>query len=91
MLFISDDSGSESSYEDFVMKYLEGETSYRISESDFHLLRDLFSFSGIPRYVLIGRDGKVVDSDFNFYSMKNNLKEYGIELEGDVLDGLITQ
>lgn len=91
MLFISDDSGSESSYEDFVMKYLEGETSYRISESDFHLLHDLFSFSGIPRYVLIGRDVKVVDSDFNFYSMKNNLKEYGIELEGDVLDGLITQ
>lgn len=91
MLFISDDSAPLSKYEDFVMKYLDGETSYRISESDFHLLRDLFSFSGIPRYVLIGRDGKVLDSHFNFYGMKRELKEYGIELEGDILDDLIEE
>lgn len=91
MLFISDDSASESRYEDFVMKYLEGETSCRISESDFNLLRDLFGFSGIPRYVLIGRDGKVLDSDFSFYDMKKALKEYGVELEGDVLDGLTNE
>lgn len=88
MLFISDDSAPLSKYEDFVMKYLDGETSYRISESDFHLLRDLFSFSGIPRYVLISKDGKVLDSDFNYFAMKRTLKEYGIELEGDVLDDL---
>ena len=89
MLFISDDSSSDKRYEDFVMKYLDGETSYRIPESDFHLLRDLFAFSGIPRYVLIGRDGKVLDSNFSFYDMKKALKEYGIELEGDVLDGIL--
>ncbi len=88
MLFISDDTTPQSMYEDFIMKYLNGETSYRISESDFHLLRDLFAFSGIPRYVLIGRDGKVLDSNFNFYGMKRELKEYGIELEGDVLDDI---
>ena len=89
MLFISDDSGSERGYEDFVTEYLEGEACYRISNSDFHLLRDLFAFSGIPRYVLVDRDGKVLDSDFSFYHMKKNLKEYGIELEGDVLDGIL--
>ncbi len=89
MLFISNDESSESRYEDFVVKYLDGETCYRIQESDFHLLRDLFGFSGIPRYVLISRDGKVLDSDFSFYGMKKSLKEYGIELEGDVLEELM--
>lgn len=89
MLFISDDSTPQNMYEDFVIKYLEGETSYRISESDFHLLRDLFAFSGIPRYVLIGRDGKVLDSDFYFYGMTTELKEYGIDLQGDIRDDLI--
>ncbi|MDE6018530.1 MAG: thioredoxin family protein, partial [Muribaculaceae bacterium] len=91
MIFISDDSAPQSRYEDFVIKYLEGETTYRISESDFHLLRDLFAFSGIPRYVLIGRDGKVLDSNFDFYGMKRELKEYGIELEGDVMDSLLEE
>lgn len=91
MIFISDDTDSESRYKDFVTKYLDGETTYRISESDFHLLRDLFAFSGIPRYVLIGPDGKVLDSDFKFHTMKRDLKQYGIELEADPLEGLIIQ
>ena len=88
MIFISSDTDAASQYDDFVTKYLEGETTCRISESDFNLLRDLFAFSGIPRYVLIGRDGKVLDSDFKFYGMKRTLKEYGIELEADPLDEL---
>lgn len=88
MIFISADTDPASQYEEFVTKYLEGETTSRISESDFNLLRDLFAFSGIPRYVLIGRDGKVLDSDFKFYGMKRALKEYGIELEADPLDDL---
>ena len=86
MIFISDDTESESQYRDFVTKYLEGEICYRIPESDFRMLRDLFAFSGIPRYVLIGRDGKVLDSDFNFHNMKRDMKGYGIELESDIMD-----
>lgn len=88
MLFISEDTGSSSRYEDFVSEYLDGETCISIKESDFNLLRDLFSFSGIPHYVLIGPDGSVLDSDFSFYGMKKSLHEYGVELEGDVLDEL---
>ena len=88
MIFISDDTNSKSRYEDFVTKYLEGEITYRISESDFHLLRDLFAFSSIPRYVLIGPDGKVLDSDFNIHTMKRDLKQYGIELKAHPLEEL---
>ncbi|MDE6855539.1 MAG: thioredoxin family protein, partial [Muribaculaceae bacterium] len=86
MIFISDDTESESQYRDFMTKYLEGEICYRIPESDFRMLRDLFAFSGIPRYVLIGRDGKVLDSDFNFHNMKRDMKGYGIALESDIMD-----
>lgn len=88
MIFISDDTNSKSRYEDFVTKYLEGEITYRISESDFHLLRDLFAFSSIPRYVLIGPDGKVLDSDFNIHTMKRDLEQYGIELKAHPLEEL---
>ena len=88
MIFISDDRDSKSRYEDFVTKYLEGEITYRISESDFHLLRDLFVFSSIPRYVLIGPDGKVLDSDFNIHTMKRDLKQYGIVLKAHPLEEL---
>lgn len=88
MIFISDDTNSKSRYEDFVTKYLEGEITYRISESDFHLLRDLFAFSSIPRYVLIGPDGKVLDSDFNIHTMKRDLEQYGIELKTHPLEEL---
>ena len=43
-------------------------------------LQDLFSFSGLPRYVLIDRDGKVLNDDLDFAYRHVYLYDLGITL-----------
>ncbi len=81
IIYISSDDSPESRYNSFVEKYLADETCFRIPQSDYHLLRDLFNFAGIPRYVLISRDGnKVLDSDLFYHDLKSILKKYEVNL-----------
>ncbi len=39
--------------------------TYRISPDDYHYLRQLFRFNGIPRYVLINKQGRVANDDYS--------------------------
>lgn len=58
-IFITSEGESpEKPYKEYVEKNLKGEAVYRIPSSDYQRLRELFSFNGIPRYILVGRDGK---------------------------------
>ena len=73
-LFItSDDESPLSAYESFV-KNQELQHSYRITFNDYKYLRELFKFNGIPRYVVIGKDGKVLDDNFNIHNFKDMLE-----------------
>lgn len=59
-IYITDERSSpRKAYDEYVAKNLEGEVSYRISESEFVYLRELFKFNGIPHYELIQKDGSV--------------------------------
>ncbi len=59
-IYITDDRSSpKKTYDEYVAKNLKGEVSYRISESEFEYLRELFKFNGIPHYELIQKDGSV--------------------------------
>lgn len=59
-IYITDERSSpKGTYDAYVAKNLEGEVSYRISESEFKYLRELFKFNGIPHYELIQKDGSV--------------------------------
>lgn len=82
MIFITGENDSpEDSYNEYVAKNLAGETTHRLSNSDFNRLRDLFKINGVPHYVLIGRDGKILNDNFHYHSLADALTEYGIELK----------
>lgn len=90
-IFITSESESpEQTYNAYVEKHLQGEAVYRIPTSDYQYLRELFSFNAIPRYVLIGRDGKVLSDDYrNMYSahaLEKDLKALGVALLEPVAD-----
>ena len=66
-------------YDDFVAKHLQGELSYRISDDDFNRLQRLFHFTAVPRYVLVDREGRILNDNHSGYigfeSMLNALLE----------------
>ena len=66
-------------YDDFTAKHLQGELSYRISDDDFNRLQRLFHFTAVPRYVLVDREGRILDDNHSGYigfeSMLNALLE----------------
>jgi thiol-disulfide isomerase/thioredoxin len=47
--------------------------TYRIPTDDFNYLRQLFNFNGIPRYVVIGKNGEVIDDHYNMYDFEANV------------------
>ena len=53
-----------SAYDKFVNEQ-ELTHTYRIHDDQYRYLRQLFRFNGIPRYVLVDRDGKILDDNFN--------------------------
>ena len=62
-VFITDFSSPLNTYETFV-EYQGLVHSFRIPTAQKNLLRELFSIRGIPHYVLVDREGNVVDRDF---------------------------
>ena len=82
MIFVTSEGESPSeTYEKYVAANLAGETTHRISATDFNRLRDLFGFNGIPHYVLLDRDGKVLSDNFTHHQLRETLKGYGVELK----------
>lgn len=71
-LFVTDGSTSEKFYKDYTeqqkMKY-----SYKITDDEYMALRELFRFNGIPRYVLVAPNGKILDDDFKMHAWKPEL------------------
>ncbi|NDW11856.1 TlpA family protein disulfide reductase [Bacteroides sp. 214] len=61
-------------YNDFVAEQ-ELINTYRISSDDFLYLRQLFKFNGIPRYVLVDREGKIADDNYSMYLFSTHIKE----------------
>ncbi|MBP7984170.1 MAG: TlpA family protein disulfide reductase [Bacteroidaceae bacterium] len=74
-------SPSKKSYEEYVEKNLKGFPSLLLSSAEYLYLRELFHFNGIPRYVFIDRDGKIIDENYNSYQLNTFLKEKGIKSE----------
>ncbi len=74
-VFITDQRSSpEKNYNDFVTEQ-EMKNTYRISTDEFNLLRQLFRFNGIPRYVVIDQKGDVINDDFEMHNFEFKLGE----------------
>ncbi|MDE5595582.1 MAG: hypothetical protein K2I89_08435 [Muribaculaceae bacterium] len=68
-IFVTDESLSpRKDYDEFVEENFIGEASYYLSNNMYNLLRELFGFNAIPRYVMFDRDGKVISKDFPGYN-----------------------
>lgn len=64
-VYITDTGGSpEASYNKFISENDMGDNLFRLPEDEYNYLRQLFKFNGIPRYVMLDRDGNVVDDNF---------------------------
>ncbi|WP_442845411.1 TlpA family protein disulfide reductase [Leeuwenhoekiella sp. H156] len=67
-VFITDESQSpQKTYDKFIAEQ-ELEHVYRVDQSTYHRFRDLFSFNGIPQYIVLDKAGNVVDADFKMYA-----------------------
>jgi thiol-disulfide isomerase/thioredoxin len=77
-VFISDDSWSPS--KEYYDKFAEenGLTNHhRLKADDMNRFMQLFKFSGLPHWVLLGRDGRVLDDNFRpFGDVKQLLEKF---------------
>lgn len=79
MLFIASENGSPiDAYNKYVGLNLQGEDVMRLPSSDMNKLQELFNFNGIPRYVLIDPEGRVVNGNYSTYEFWEFLKSEGI-------------
>ncbi len=75
-VFITNDSQSPlKTYDDFV-KDQELTNTFSVSDDQWNMFMQLFRFSGIPRYILVGKDGRVLDGDFKPYNLEEELRKY---------------
>jgi len=74
-LFITSDYESPISAYDSFVKEQELTHTYRIDADQYRFLRQLFRFNGIPRYVLVDKEGKIIDDNFNSFQTALRLKE----------------
>lgn len=67
-LFIADDSSPESEYNGMIVS-MKGH-HYRLTESQANFLKRKWNFTGIPSYVIIGKDGMVKDFHTGFHGVR---------------------
>lgn len=68
----SEDESPEKAYGKFINEQAL-EHTYRINSDDYLSLRELFKFNGIPRYVVIDKEGKVLNDDFQMHNFPYEL------------------
>ncbi len=78
-VFITDEGSPLDTYQDFI-KEQEMTHSYRISEDEFNYLRQLFRFNGIPKYIVIDAQGRVLREDFSMHNFEYELLKISTQL-----------
>jgi thiol-disulfide isomerase/thioredoxin len=75
----AEDESPESAYNKFVEEQNLVNT-YRLSADNYRYLRQLFRFNGIPKYIIVDREGNILNDDARSRTFENDLKEI-LELE----------
>jgi hypothetical protein len=60
-------------YNKFV-KEQELENTYIVSELDYLSFRQLFAFNGIPHYIIVDRQGRIMNNSTGVHNFENELK-----------------
>ena len=67
-------------YTEYVEKNLKGEASYRLGDTDYKYLRQLFRFNGIPHYVVVEKDGSICTEEVGAHNLQGFLqRRFGTE------------
>lgn len=70
----SENESPEKSYTDYVEKHLKGEACYRLSDTEYKYMRQLFQFNGIPHYVVVEKDGSISTEEVGTHNLADFLK-----------------
>ena len=70
----SEDDSPLQRYNEFVAEQ-ELKNTYRINADQYRYLRQLFRFNGIPRHVLVDKEGRILDNNIDYFT------PYGFDLE----------
>lgn len=73
-LFITDEvSSPEKDYTKFVAEHLDGEDVVRVSKSEFTMYEEMFKFLGIPHYVMLDPEGRMINEIGNVHAEYPNM------------------
>ena len=61
-------------YTEYVEKHLKGEACYRLGDTDYKYMRQLFRFNGIPHYVVVEKDGSISTEEVGAHNLADFLK-----------------
>jgi hypothetical protein len=72
-VFITDERQSpEKRYNTFV-KEQEMKNIFRVDSETYNRFRELFKFNGIPRYIVLEKQGNLIDENFLMYNFESKL------------------
>jgi thiol-disulfide isomerase/thioredoxin len=74
-VFITSDKDSPTNQYEQLVKEQEMTNSFRVSELDYQYFRQLFAFNGIPHYIVVDREGRILNSITGTHNFENTLKE----------------
>ena len=73
-LFITDEvSSPEKDYTKYVAEHLDGEDVVRVSKSEFAMYEEMFKFLGIPHYVMLDPEGRMINEIGNVHAEYPNM------------------
>ncbi|MCD8164867.1 MAG: TlpA family protein disulfide reductase, partial [Bacteroides sp.] len=88
-LFITSESESPlDKYNEFIEEQ-ELSHTYRVSSDEYLCLRQLFRFNGIPRYVLVGREGRILNEKFSMHNFEHELERLLAKKRNNKIQGAI--
>lgn len=74
--YVTDEQSTpQDAYAKFIEENGMDENLYRLSCDDYNYLRQLFKFNGIPRYILVNREGNIVNDDFPAHNIGYELSK----------------
>ena len=72
-VFITDEAQSPIESYNILVKEQEMKNIHRIDTDVYNRFRQLFQFNGIPKYVVLNKDGDLIDDDFQMYRFSYEL------------------
>lgn len=74
-LFITSEETSPPDRYKELVKEFELEYSYRLSNDDYKYLNELFRFNGMPHYVVIDKEGRILNDNFQMSNFEYELSK----------------